>query len=198
MKLDGAGNLQWTKTIGGASDDGGYSIIQTSDGGYAIAGYTSSFGQGYANVYVVKLDANGNVNVGNCGSVISDSGMVSSGGDTLSGGIIASVNSGVVSDSGVVSSGGSVYVCVPLSSQVAVQKESKGCQVLYNNTNLKVRCSIPATRIRLFDIHGRKQLDVALDKRSAEINVANLVEGVYCIEVLLKDKSRYRTKVVKW
>ncbi len=61
VKLDGAGNLQWTRTIGGAGSDVGYSIIQTSDGGYAIAGVTNSFGAGSADVYVVKLDGAGNL-----------------------------------------------------------------------------------------------------------------------------------------
>jgi len=61
VKLDANGNLQWTKTIGGPKDDRGFSLIQTSDGGYAIAGYTGSFGAGEWDVYVVKLDANGNL-----------------------------------------------------------------------------------------------------------------------------------------
>jgi hypothetical protein len=61
VKLDANGNLQWTKTIGGPDYDRGESLIQTSDGGYAIAGFTRSFGAGEADVYVVKLDANGNL-----------------------------------------------------------------------------------------------------------------------------------------
>ncbi len=61
IKLDTNGNLQWTKTIGGPASEKGYSLIQTSDGGYAIAGYTSSFGAGQLDVYVIKLDANGNL-----------------------------------------------------------------------------------------------------------------------------------------
>jgi hypothetical protein len=61
VKLDANGNLQWTKTIGGENNDWGLSLIQTSDGGYAIAGATTSFGAGKADVYVVKLDANGNL-----------------------------------------------------------------------------------------------------------------------------------------
>jgi len=61
VKLDANGNLQWTKTIGGENDDRGFSLIQTSDGGYAIAGYTSSFGAGQLDVYVVKLDSTGNL-----------------------------------------------------------------------------------------------------------------------------------------
>ena len=59
VKLDAKGNLQWTKNIGGPSDDWGLSLIQTSDGGYAIAGHTFSFGAGEWNVYVVKLDKKG-------------------------------------------------------------------------------------------------------------------------------------------
>jgi outer membrane protein assembly factor BamB len=59
VKLDANGNLQWTKTIGGPHREEGTSLIQTSDGGYAIAGVTISFGAGEADVYVVKLDANG-------------------------------------------------------------------------------------------------------------------------------------------
>jgi len=61
VKLDANGNLQWTKTIGGKKEDVGTSLIQTSDGGYAIAGHTESFGEGEADVYVVKLDAKGNL-----------------------------------------------------------------------------------------------------------------------------------------
>jgi DNA replication initiation complex subunit (GINS family) len=61
VKLDAHGNLQWTKTIGGLGYDGGTSLVQTSDGGYAITGATTSFGVGEADVYVVKLDANGNL-----------------------------------------------------------------------------------------------------------------------------------------
>jgi len=61
VKLDANGNLQWTKTIGGPKRDWSSSLIQTSDGGYTIAGYTNSFGVGEADVYVAKLDANGNL-----------------------------------------------------------------------------------------------------------------------------------------
>ena len=61
IKLDANGNLQWTKTIGGPESEGGNSLIQTSDGSYVIAGTTRSFGAGGEDVYVVKLDANGNL-----------------------------------------------------------------------------------------------------------------------------------------
>jgi hypothetical protein len=61
VKLDSGGNVQWTKTIGGSLTDVAYSIVQSSDGGYAVAGWTFSFGSGSADMYVVKMDANLNV-----------------------------------------------------------------------------------------------------------------------------------------
>jgi hypothetical protein len=61
VKLDSGGNVQWTKTIGGSYDDYAWSITQSSDGGYAVAGFTYSFGAGSADFYVVKLDSSGNV-----------------------------------------------------------------------------------------------------------------------------------------
>jgi hypothetical protein len=46
----------WTRTFGGAGEDACYSMQQTTDGGYILAGYTSSFG---SNAWLVKTDENG-------------------------------------------------------------------------------------------------------------------------------------------
>jgi len=59
VKTDSSGNLQWNQTYGGPSNDTCYSMIQTSDGGYALAGYTESYGPGPANFWLVKTDQNG-------------------------------------------------------------------------------------------------------------------------------------------
>ncbi len=50
----------WTATFGGAADDEGYSVVQTADGGYVVAGRTASFGAGSDDIYFVKTDASGN------------------------------------------------------------------------------------------------------------------------------------------
>ena len=59
VKLDANGDVQWKKTIGGSSIDDARSIIQTTDGGYAIAGYTDSYGAGNYDVVVLKLNSSG-------------------------------------------------------------------------------------------------------------------------------------------
>ncbi|MFA7361066.1 MAG: T9SS type A sorting domain-containing protein [Candidatus Kapaibacterium sp.] len=58
-KLNAGGTLQWSRTFGEMGDDLAYSIIQTLDGGYAVAGYTESFGGGGKDMYIIKLDAGG-------------------------------------------------------------------------------------------------------------------------------------------
>jgi hypothetical protein len=59
VKVDSEGNLKWQKTFGGSDLDYGYSVQQTSDGGYIIAGTTSSFGEGGTDVYLIKTDLTG-------------------------------------------------------------------------------------------------------------------------------------------
>ena len=61
VKTDASGNKEWDKTFGGGSTDIAYSVQQTTDGGYIIAGYTNSYGAGGADVYLVKADASGNM-----------------------------------------------------------------------------------------------------------------------------------------
>ena len=56
-----AGAITWDKTFGGSDLDVAYSIVQTSDGGYIVAGYTWSKGAGKTDALVIKLDKNGNL-----------------------------------------------------------------------------------------------------------------------------------------
>jgi hypothetical protein len=61
IKTDANGNIIWAKTYGGTSYDYAYSVQQTSDGGYIMAGETNSFGAGFYDAFLVKTDANGNI-----------------------------------------------------------------------------------------------------------------------------------------
>ncbi len=61
VKADINGNLRWKKTFGGADDDFGYSVVQTSDGGFIVTGRTKSMGAGDYDVYLIKTNNKGNL-----------------------------------------------------------------------------------------------------------------------------------------
>jgi len=61
IKTDGSGNVQWAKTYGGAGNEKARYVIQTSDGGFVISGLTSSFVDYDYEIFIAKIDANGNL-----------------------------------------------------------------------------------------------------------------------------------------
>ena len=67
LKFDADGELQWHRTYGGSKDDRGQALIQTADGGFALAGYAMSSdgdgsnNEGFHDHWIVKLDAGGTI-----------------------------------------------------------------------------------------------------------------------------------------
>lgn len=67
IKTDSVGNLQWEKTLGGTATDIAHCVELTADGGYIIAGASSSNdfdvtgNNGFSDFWIVKLDAGGNL-----------------------------------------------------------------------------------------------------------------------------------------
>jgi len=67
LKYDASNSLQWSKTYGGTGGERGNTIIQTSDGGYAILGHSTSNdldvseNAGANDYWLTKLDASGNL-----------------------------------------------------------------------------------------------------------------------------------------
>ena len=67
LKLGVNGAIEWQKSIGGSADDFAQSIQQTSDGGYIVAGYTSSNDKhvsgfkGKTDYWIVKLNSSGSI-----------------------------------------------------------------------------------------------------------------------------------------
>jgi len=61
IKTDETGNVQWTKTFGGSNDDTCFDIQEVFGEGYVICGTTQSYGAGGADVYIVRIDVQGNL-----------------------------------------------------------------------------------------------------------------------------------------
>jgi uncharacterized protein (TIGR02145 family) len=61
IKTNAVGDTTWTKTIGGTGFEVAHTVIQAYDGGYIILGYTYSLGAGDSDIYLIKIDINGNV-----------------------------------------------------------------------------------------------------------------------------------------
>ena len=100
IQVDVNGNKVWEKTFGGEENDAASSVRQTSDGGYILAGTTSSFEsdtsygeEGRQDIYVIKTNANGekiwernfgagrqDLDVGSSAIQVSDGGYVVVGG----------------------------------------------------------------------------------------------------------------------
>ena len=55
IKTDEQGNIEWDKRYGGREQSGANSVVKTSDGGYALAGYLSQ------DFWLIKIDGSGNI-----------------------------------------------------------------------------------------------------------------------------------------
>jgi len=68
VKYNASGVEQWSKTWGGTGSDYARALVQTSDGGFAVAGYADSYGAGNYDQSLVKYDSNGEIE--NCSASV--------------------------------------------------------------------------------------------------------------------------------
>jgi hypothetical protein len=61
MSLDADGNVQWSKTFGGARFESVADVLPTPDGGFVVSGMTYSMGSGVSDVLTLKTDKDGNL-----------------------------------------------------------------------------------------------------------------------------------------
>ena len=59
VKTNTTGDTEWTRTYGGASEDRGFCVELTGDGGYVVAGITLSYGAGSRDFYLLRMSSVG-------------------------------------------------------------------------------------------------------------------------------------------
>jgi hypothetical protein len=188
IKTTSTGSVLWTRTIGQDSPNYAYDLIQTTDGGYAIAGYTTS-GAGAGDFYIVKFDSSGNA----CDPSLAGGGTVGTGGTASSGGSV--VSGGVVNyqDSGMVTIADSLDTLCRHISTTAIEniKSSLNEVKLYPNPNdgsftlAVVNCS-QRCNVEIFNILGEEVFTGALSSAQGNngINISSQPSGVYFYRVL--------------
>lgn len=60
-KLNSSGNIEMQKTYGLSENDIGYSVIESTKGGYVVAGETTSFGASSIDGFVLRVDERGDL-----------------------------------------------------------------------------------------------------------------------------------------
>ena len=62
IKTDSYGNMEWSKSYGGYDEEfDPYGLVQTFDGGFALAAKTYSYGEGYVDIWFIKINEAGNM-----------------------------------------------------------------------------------------------------------------------------------------
>jgi hypothetical protein len=206
VKLDGSGTLQWSRTSGGNDYDEAYSIKQTTDGGYAVAGFTQSFGAGEKDMYIVKLDASGNT-CSNSTSPTSSSGT----GGTLNSptSTVTSPAPTITSPSLSFSNGGTVTtLCVigirPISTETPNQFSLSQNYPNPFNPRTVIRYSLIVTGevgLRIFDVLGN-EASVLVNERQLpgtyeeSWDASNYPSGVYYYKLTAGDYTETKKMVL--
>lgn len=61
VKVNSAGDMEWSRTYGGSRAESVSTIVKANDGGYVLACSTISFGAGSSDVWLIKVDSSGNM-----------------------------------------------------------------------------------------------------------------------------------------
>jgi hypothetical protein len=208
IKLDVSGTLQWSRIVGGTSHDYAWSIIQTADGGYVVVGHTSSFGAGNTDIYIVKLDSDGNT----CGNSVPPPNLSGTGGSSVTpNSILSSPMPTVTSPSPIISGGGTVASAC-LVGITPVSNEIPDSYKLYQNYPnpfnpvTTIRFDLPGVAIhelslRIYDALGREVAIVANQELNpgtfeVEWDASNYPSGVYFYRLSAGDYRKTKKMVV--
>jgi len=194
LKTDASGNLQWAKTFRGDSTDYARSVQQTSDGGYIVAGGTSSFGAGWEDVFLLKTDANGNI--GTCAIVGSPTPTVTTPTTTETNPTPTetSPTPTVTTPSPTVTSP-TLSVSEPCPISISEEQRFDGCfaDVLRVGKGHITVSSVGEFRVKVYDVSG----NVVKDVEGKGVLRISFKKGVYFVEVLSREGKKTQRVIVR-
>lgn len=192
LKLDRQGNLIWQNSLGGSDDERAYSVQETSNGGFVVAGHTYSNDgdvsgyHGLTDAWVIELDPAGNLSWQRTlgGSSVDQANSIQ---ETSAGVFIVTGRSS--SNDGDVSGGhGSVdFWVVKLNSTVGIQEANAiGFILAPNPTNGIVHMVLSDAQkgsITVVDAAGREVLQQEVDGKDITLDLSDEPNGLYIVTV---------------
>jgi len=191
VKLDATGNKTWQKSMGGTADDRAYSVVETSDGGYIIAGVAASYDGditgsiGDRDFWIVKIDQAGSLtwekSLGGTGydrpwsiQQTPDNGYVITGQSTSTDGDISN------------NIGSTDIWIVKLSPETSALNKNKTLMFnLYPNPTTKIFTISSNKEInstfKVFDSQGQEALNGNMNGQVHAIDISGLTKGVYSV-----------------
>jgi hypothetical protein len=207
IKTDSLGTIKWEKCFGGSSNDHGSSILQTADGGYIVGGDASSNdgdvsgNHGGEDYWIVKIDAFGSLLWQKClGGSANDYGRDIA--LTSDAGIIVTGNTN--SNNGDVSGnhGGDDFWVVKLDNVNAINEIKKENDLfVYPNPSTEnisiINANVFSFQKSTLTIQNTLGEIVKKLPFTNNIDVSDLAEGCYFIQVTLQNGETLTTKFIK-
>ncbi len=196
VKTDANGDTLFTKTYGSSSADDADFVIQTGDGGYAVAGNTFGFGALGQHLYVVKTDSLGNspCHQGNTATVINGNITFSvfSTIDTVSTGGVASVVVPIMATGGAPTD-----LCATTTAvHELVNTAEIGVSPNPSSGQFEITSSVLINDIAVYDVTGRMVYSRTINADNAGLDISREAKGVYLLRLVSVDKDIIVKKIV--
>ena len=191
IRTDNNGNHLWSYAYGGTGEDKAWSVKQSGDGGFIIAGYTNSFGEGGLDLYIIKTDADGK---SGCNQISAPT--ITGDAPTIIGKTITSVGSGaiesIVGNIEILTTMPENFHCQTITGIHEKERKNEGFQLYPNPTKTQTKLKIgnlkkyPAgLTLLMYDVLGRqvRRIDhIGLEE--IIIRRGTLPAGIYFYKVL--------------
>ncbi|TDX82558.1 T9SS type A sorting domain-containing protein [Epilithonimonas xixisoli] len=207
VKLNPSGNIEWQKSLGGTLEDHAYSVWQTTDGGYVVAGETYSpntgdvtDNHGSFDAWLVKLNPTGNILWKKSYGGI-DADMPNAVQQTADGGFVfAAISDSKDGDAtGSGNHGSYDYWVVKLAPEevLAVEDTDSRNISFYPNpviNTLNLQSKEKIQDVTIYNIDGKLLNSVNINSTNAKIDMSAYTPGTYIIQT---NGGKRQTKIIK-